>query len=552
MVGSIRAVAHPGTRAARVAELDGIRAILRTTVVAVALVAVISGGVFRGTHLGAKLFWQDEAISALRITGHSVAEFDALFDNRIHRAAEVQALQHIEPGRGLFATWSSFVREEPQRGLPYFLAARLWAGAFGTTATALRAFSAIIGIFGIFLAFGLGRAATRSVSGGVILAALTAVSPFQVRYSQETREYILFADCVLLVSWLLLRALDRPTARSWVGVAVTSALGLYVDPEFLLVLAGLAIVASLERPWRRATHGGFAAATMAALLAFAPWAILNLQAARATQAGVAWAATPYSAAAFVLKWVFNIGATFFDAELADRRWSMMLLPLFGLVAYGAIVALRNARDRHQGARVGLALLTCTALPLIALDIVKRAHYEAVIRYQVSTWLGIELLAMLGIMTLLGSADRRKVAMGTLAFTCAAVCGTFSNIVSAGYPVWWDNNEALSEAAVARAVPANPTPTIIAQGRRSVSVLVLSRYLDRNERLLLLKSTPTRLEAAEGPYYVFLPSASLLQALGAEHRLVNVSPNAASIVPQLARDSAGFRPEPLSSLWRVVF
>jgi len=524
---------------------------LRWIIVAVALTAVVAGGVLRFASLDTKLFWQDEAISALRITGHTVAELNALFDNRTHRAAEVQALQEIAPGRGLGATWSSIVREEPQRGLAYFLPARVWVGAFGETTQSLRAFSAVIGLFGIFLAFVLGRTAMRSVTGGLVLAALVAVSPFQVRYSQETREYILFADCVLLVTWLLLRALNRPSAVNWVGVAVASALGLYVDAEFIMVLAGLAVVVGLERPWRGAVHGRFAVAAIAALLAFAPWTIVNLQAAHATEAGVAWAATPYSVPAFILKWVFNIGATFLDAELADRRWSILLLPLFGLVAYGATVALRSVRDGRQSSRVALALVTCTALPLIALDAVKQAHYEAVIRYQVATWLGIELIAMLGIMALLRSSDRRKAIVGTLGFAYVAVCGAFSDTVSAGYPIWWDNNEPISEAAVARAVPRNPTPTIIVQSRRSVSALVASRYLESNERLLLLTLIPSGLEPGGEPYYAFLPSSALLQSLSATYGLVNISPSAATIVPQLARDSTGSWPEPRSSLWRVV-
>ena len=523
---------------------------LKAVVLAIALAAIAAGVIFRFSSLDTKLFWQDEAISALRITGHTVADLNALFNNRTHTASDVQSLQQVAPGHGLDATWSSLVREEPQRSLPYFLSARLWVGAFGTTATNIRAFSAVIGVLGIFLAFALGRAATRSVRGGVILAALIAVSPFQVRYSQEAREYILFADCVLLSTWLLLRALDHPSARSWVGVAASAVLGLYVDPEFILVIAGFAIVVGLERPWRRMVQGGFTAAALAAALAFAPWAIINLQAAHGTEAGVAWAATPYSPFAFALKWIFNIGATLFDAELADRRWSIMLLPLACLVAYAATVVVHNARGGCHVSRLAVALASCTALPLIALDVIKRSHFEAVIRYQVSTWLGIEIIVMLGIMALLGSSDRRKAVVGILAIGYVAACGTFSNIVSARYPIWWDNNQPLSEAAVAHAIPTNVIPTIIVQRGHSVSALVLSRYLQPEGRLLMLNSVPSRLKTTERPYYAFLPSMSLLQALSKEYRLVNVSPDAGSIVPQLARDSTDSRSQARSSLWRV--
>ena len=524
---------------------------VRRTVIAVAMAALLAGTLARFSHLNSELFWQDEAISALRVTGHTVAELDSLFDDRAHTVLEVATLQRIEPGRGIAATWSSFAAEEPQRGLPYYLASRLWVGVFGTSVTAFRAFSATIGLAGIVLAFFLGRAATRSEIGGFILAALIAISPFHIHYSEQVREYVLLADCILAASWALLAALEHPSAFAWIAFSATSAVGLYLGLEFVPILAGFAAIAAIGRPWDRARTGAFALACLAALILYLPWAVVNFNALEQSRAGVAWAATPYTISAFLLKWAFNTGATFFDAELADRRWAIAMFPLFALVIYGAIVAARRARKGFRGSQIALALAACTSLPLILIDTLRQSHYEAVMRYQVATWIGFELLATVGIVALLGNAQRRAAVAGLLVFSYTVACGVISGVISARYGIWWDNNQSVSEASAANAIPSRPTPTIIAERGRAVSVLVLSRYLAESDRLLLLGTETVPAIRRAQPAYALLPSASLLYGLRLQGRVENVSPKAGSIVPQLAQNSASTRPDPGNSLWRVT-
>jgi len=51
-------------------------------VYALLAVALIAGSYARIAHLDRKLFWQDEAFAALMISGHNVAQLEALYDGR--------------------------------------------------------------------------------------------------------------------------------------------------------------------------------------------------------------------------------------------------------------------------------------------------------------------------------------------------------------------------------------------------------------------------------------------------------------------------------------
>lgn len=105
----------------------------------------------------------------------------------------------------------------------YYIVLHYWVGAFGTTEAAARGLSVLAGVLVVAGTYLLARRYLSS-SGALVAAALSAVSPFQVYYAQETRMYImatllaiaLVAAChELLASWE-----RRVTLFSWEALAV--------------------------------------------------------------------------------------------------------------------------------------------------------------------------------------------------------------------------------------------------------------------------------------------------------------------------------------------
>ncbi len=135
----------------------------------------------------------------------------------------------------LWATLRSVVHTENTPPLWYVLA---WADSrvLGTGEVALRLPSALAGIATVPVAWAIGRGLAGRRTA-IVCAALVAVNPLLVWYSQEARAYALFVLTSTLAIWCLQRAQRQPTPRRIVAFAVAGALALlsHYFAVFLLI-----------------------------------------------------------------------------------------------------------------------------------------------------------------------------------------------------------------------------------------------------------------------------------------------------------------------------
>jgi mannosyltransferase len=123
----------------------------------------------------------------------------------------------------------------------YYVLAWLWSKLFGTGEAGLRSLSAVIGTATIPFAYDAGaRLITRRA--GLVLAALAAVNPLLVWFSQEARAYALLVLLTTASFAFLARVLEKPTARRLAGWAIASALALAAHYFALFVVAPEAIL----------------------------------------------------------------------------------------------------------------------------------------------------------------------------------------------------------------------------------------------------------------------------------------------------------------------
>lgn len=127
----------------------------------------------------------------------------------------------------------------------YYTIAWLWSHVFGTSEAAVRSLTALIGVATVAVSYAIG-VELRSRSAGLILAALAAVSPLMVWYSQDARAYDLV---ILLTSVSLLffaQALRTRSAKSiWLwALASAAALTAHYFSIFVLVPEAVALLVS--------------------------------------------------------------------------------------------------------------------------------------------------------------------------------------------------------------------------------------------------------------------------------------------------------------------
>jgi uncharacterized membrane protein len=192
------------------------------------IVVLLLGVFFRFVNLDQKVYWGDETLSSARISGYTADEIiQTLYTGREISVEELQKYQRSNTDRNLSDTLKVLATEAPNHPPLYYLMARFWEQAFGSTLAIKRTLPALISLLGLPALYWLClELFGSSLTGGIALA-LVAVSPLHVLYAQEVREYSLWTVSVLLTSASLLYALRVNTKWSWSLYGLSFAIALY-------------------------------------------------------------------------------------------------------------------------------------------------------------------------------------------------------------------------------------------------------------------------------------------------------------------------------------
>ena len=292
---------------------------LRSKVGVAVLVLTGVGAALRFATIDQQSYWYDEAITASLLDGSLIDVF-----------------------RGIVDTEST-----PPL---YYVIGWLWAQAVGSDEWQLRSLSAVVGTLVVPVAFAAGRV-VATVRVGLAAAALAAVSPMLVWYSQEARAYALLTLLGGLSFVLFALARSQPTDRRLAWWAIVSALAIathYFAGFVVLAEGALLFRAHPRLRSMRWALGGVAAAALCLL----PLAAVQASHRRLGWVGgielsdrVAEALQRLVTAGQPSSWA---GAT--GAELTPYVW-IAEAAVLGLAA--VLVATRASAEERSGAVVAL-------------------------------------------------------------------------------------------------------------------------------------------------------------------------------------------------------
>jgi 4-amino-4-deoxy-L-arabinose transferase-like glycosyltransferase len=334
---------------------------------------VLLAAALRLPTLARQSFWYDEAFTAVHV---------------FHRS--------------LSATLSAMVHSENSPPLWYLIG---WVDVrlFGDGAFALRLPSALAGIATVPIAWAIG-CELSSRRAALIAAALVAVSPLFVWYSQEARVYSLFVFTSALAALCFLRALAVPSGGRFAMFAASGALALVTHYFSVFLLAPMVLWLLYRREQRRVAA---AAACAIALVGLALIPLIAAQGGHGTQWIGRWALTSRLEA---IPQYYLTGPS--GGPLGHGVELLIALPLIAGAALGAL-ALRTggspAADTHarRGAAIALVLLASGILSPLVLALAG-ADYLAP-RNLVATML--PLTALLGVLLAAASSTRARRSMG---------------------------------------------------------------------------------------------------------------------------------------------
>jgi mannosyltransferase len=296
-----------------------------------------------------RAFWIVAGLSALA----AVLRFATLGAQSLHHD-EIVTVGRILGGG--FGEAMEGVRDSESAPPLYYALAWGWTQLAGTGEFGLRSLSALAGVATVPVAYLL-AAELRDRRAGVFAAALVAVNPMLLWYSQEARGYALLALFCAASALYFVRARERGEGRDLIWWGVFSALALTTH-YFAIFPIAIEALWLLARRRGEALRGIWIVAL--ACLALAPLALHQMAAGHAE-----W----ISDHALGHR-VWETGATFLIGETGDiiarpEQPLPALVPFLLVLAALGLLAARGARDERRAAAVPLLLAAATvAIPLV--------------------------------------------------------------------------------------------------------------------------------------------------------------------------------------------
>jgi uncharacterized membrane protein len=542
---------------------------------------IVLGVIFRFVNLNHKVYWHDEAYTSIRAAGYTRGEIDdALFQNKLFLAEELQQFQRIKPGSTPLDTIQSLITEDPQHPPLYFLMTRFWMQMFGGVLSAVfqswltvtRSLPALLSLLALPAMYWLAWELFTSPAIALLATTLLALSPFDVLFAQTARQYSLLTVFVIVSSALLLRAIRlskttqtlrrysrKPLMQwlNWGGYAGSVALGFYTHPFFALTLAahlvyvyGLTLLEPEAKAQQQSILERFWLSLGAALLVYSPWIWVMLSNRQRAFATTDWSQV-FPSIDYLLKlWTLSFTSLFFDFDFGFTNPLTVLARLPFLVLIG--VSFYTLRRRTQ-LPIWFFVLSSFLVPFLLLalpDLILGGKRSAVSRYLISCYPAVQLAVayFLSIQfaskTIYSARSQRLKGVsnsytrlepwlwrGVLAGVMLACLASLTTSALANS--WWNKDLSYFNDRTAELINQSPSPLIISDigddFTNTGDLLSLSYRLNPDVLLLLVKDpafvdTPEFRVALQGTTaFAFRPTQPLKQKLDETYNVNKTAP-----------------------------
>ncbi len=323
----------------------------------------------------------------------------------------------------------------------YYALAWAWGNVFGTGEVGLRSFSALIGTAIVPVAY-LAGARLTTPRVGLIVAALAAVNPMLVWFSQEARVYALFALLAALSFLAFVAALREPRPRAILLWALASGLALAVHyfAAFLIIPeAALLLLAGAER--RRVLIASLGLGVVAA-------ALLPLAVEQRANGGTEWIAAENP----IAERVADTGLQFLvGPNVAAPLIVGPIAAALALVGLWLLIRRGDHDDRGAAKVAAIVGATAIALPLLVAVVGPDTFLQ---RTMIMAWLPLATVVAIGF------GARRAGRAGWIAAGALCALGIAVVIAVATSPTlqrddWRRAAEVIGDSAAERVLVVNP-------------------------------------------------------------------------------------------------
>ncbi|MBH8565085.1 glycosyltransferase family 39 protein [Nostoc sp. CENA67] len=470
------------------------------------ILLLVMGILFRFCNLDGKIYSHDETYTSLRISGYTVDEAkQQIFNGGVINQESFTKFQSPNLDKDVNDTIMSLVKEVPQYPPLYYVIARFWLEIFGNSVTAIRSLSALISLLIFPCIYWLCRELFNvplSMPGVVI--ALMAISPIQLIYAQEAREYILWLVTIILSSAALLRAIrleskDKSESEkiqqipdnftTWVIYTVTLALSLYTCLWSVFVAAAHGIYVIIIAQFRLTKIvRGYLLASVLGYLAFIPWLAILIADFFQFLISADETTRQVSQIPLIPFWFMQISRIFFDLDLSLKNPIRYLISIIFLTLIGYAIYFLCRTTNYKVWLFIMALIIVPAVPIILPDLMSggiRSDYEP---YLMPFYLGIQITVAYLLATQIYNGSLSHRLTWLIILLLVIICGMVSCRVNYQAETWWSKRVSYSNAQVAKIINQAESPLLISNsvGINYGNVFSLSYRVLPKVRFLLLQ------------------------------------------------------------------
>lgn len=446
-------------------------------------------------NLAHKVYWHDEVYTSLRITAHTRGELvSQAFTGRVLSPQDLQHYQQFAPHRTLLQSLQFLGQEDAQHPPLYFIVLRLWAQGWGHSIWVIRCLSVLMSLLMFPALYWLCQELFAEALTAWIAIALVAVSPLDLLFAQEAREYILWVVMILLSSAALLQALRLQTVTSWGLYALTLVLGLYTFLFTALVMLSHGLyVWLLEGCCWTQRWSAYLLAAVGASVAFVPWLFYVVTGLENIQRTTHWLSDRLSLGDLLHYWVLNASRIFIDGNVGlNNPWEWFLvLAVIGMEGYALLVLGRHAPP--QTSLFVFTLIGVSAIALVVPDLLGGGQRSIITRYLFPIFLGLQLSVAFLISHLCTTNPLRGKRWGEAVFFALIVAGVISCGLATQAETWWNKSVSADNPAIAQILNQANHPLLIsdAYGINPGNLISLSYQLHPHVLLLLLPEVSSK-------------------------------------------------------------
>lgn len=448
------------------------------------LVAI--GIFFRCYRLDGKVYWHDEVFTSIRTAGYNGEEIvERDFNSKIISSQELLRYQVLNSEKTWKDTLDKLI-EHPEHPPLYYLCSRFWQQLFGSSIAVTRSLSVVFSLLLFPIIYWFCQELFNSPKVGWWAIGSIAISPVQVLYAQEAREYSLLVLTTVFSCAALISAIKRNNWQWWVIYAFSLATNFYVSLIAVYIAIAQAIyIVILERFRFTKVAINFILAGIFSLVLFAPWIWVIQKNYYILEDKTKWTNTSLPFIELFHAWELHLSSIFIDLHtnvngyIASRIFGFLVIFIF--ICYRAIC-------QENKPITWLLLITITIIPTASImipDLIEGGIKSIMTRYFLPSLLIIQIAVAYWLSEIKIWQDfKRSLPILLIILFSVISCG-----ISARADTWWTKIVGYDNAKIATAINNYQKPLIVSNDYdiNVGNIISLAYLLENNTSFLLFKN-----------------------------------------------------------------